>query len=44
MAFRFAHAADVHLDSPLATLAARNRELAGLISGATRKAFAKALG
>jgi DNA repair exonuclease SbcCD nuclease subunit len=39
MAFRFVHTADVHLDSPLATLALRDRELAGLISGATRKAF-----
>jgi DNA repair exonuclease SbcCD nuclease subunit len=39
MAFRFVHTADVHLDSPLATLALRDPELAELISGATRKAF-----
>ena len=39
MAFRFVHTADVHLNSPLATLALRDRELAELISGATRKAF-----
>jgi len=39
MTFRFVHTADVHLDSPLATLALRDPELAELISGATRKAF-----
>jgi len=39
MVFRFVHTADVHLDSPLATLALRDPELAELISGATRKAF-----
>jgi DNA repair protein SbcD/Mre11 len=39
MAFRFVHTADVHLDSPLATLALRDPELAKLIGGATRKAF-----
>ena len=39
MAFQFVHTADVHLDSPLATLALRDPELAELISGATRKAF-----
>ena len=39
MAFRFVHSADVHLDSPLATLALRDPELAELIGGATRKAF-----
>jgi DNA repair exonuclease SbcCD nuclease subunit len=39
MAFRFVHTADVHLDSPLATLALRDPVLAELISGATRKAF-----
>lgn len=39
MAFRFVHTADVHLDSPLATLALRDPELAELIGGATRKAF-----
>ena len=39
MAFRFVHTADIHLDSPLRTLALREAELAGLIGGATRKAF-----
>ena len=39
MAFQFVHTADVHLDSPLATLALRDPELAQLIGGATRKAF-----
>ena len=43
MAFRFVHTADVHLDSPLATLALRDPELADLIGGATRKAFVAAL-
>ena len=40
MAFRFVHTADVHLDLPLRTLALREPELAELIGGATRKAFA----
>ena len=39
MAFRFVHAADLHLDSPLRSLALRNRELADLIGNATRRAF-----
>jgi DNA repair protein SbcD/Mre11 len=39
MPFRFLHTADVHLDSPLSTLALRDPTLAGLIGGATRKAF-----
>jgi DNA repair protein SbcD/Mre11 len=39
MTFRFVHTADIHLDSPLRTLALREPELAGLIGGATRKAF-----
>ena len=43
MAFRFVHTADIHLDSPLATLALRDPELAELIGGATRKAFVVAL-
>ena len=34
MPFRFVHAADVHLDSPLKTLALRNPELAELIGNA----------
>ncbi len=40
MAFRFVHTADIHLDSPLRTLALRQPQLADLIGGATRKAFA----
>ena len=39
MPFRFVHTADVHLDSPLATLALRDPGLAELIGGATRRAF-----
>ncbi len=39
MAFRFVHTADVHLDSPLRTLALREPALAELIGGATRRAF-----
>jgi DNA repair protein SbcD/Mre11 len=38
MSFRFVHTADVHLDSPLATLALGDPTLAELIGGATRKA------
>jgi DNA repair exonuclease SbcCD nuclease subunit len=37
--FRFVHAADIHLDSPLKTLALRAPELAELIGNATRRAF-----
>ena len=40
MAFRFVHTADIHLDSPLRTLALREPALAEMIGGATRKAFA----
>jgi hypothetical protein len=43
MAIRFVHTADIHLDSPLATLALRDSELAESIGGATRKAFVAAL-
>ena len=39
-AYRFVHTADIHLDSPLRSLALRNHELAELIGAATRKAFA----
>ncbi len=39
MAYRFLHTADVHLDSPLKTLALRNPELSDLIGLATRRAF-----
>lgn len=40
MAFRFVHAADLHLDSPLRSLALRDPALAELIGNATRRAFA----
>ncbi len=39
MAYRFVHAADIHLDSPLRSLALRDRDLADLIGNATRLAF-----
>ena len=39
MPFRFIHTADLHLDSPLASLALRNGDLADLVRGATRKAL-----
>jgi DNA repair protein SbcD/Mre11 len=39
MPYRFIHAADIHLDSPLRSLALRNPELADLIGNATRRAF-----
>ena len=39
MAYRFVHAADVHLDSPLRSLALRDPDLADLIGNATRRAF-----
>lgn len=39
MPFRFVHTADIHLDSPLRTLALRDPALAELIGGATRAAF-----
>jgi len=37
--FRFIHTADLHLDSPLQSLALRDPDLAELIGGATRRAF-----
>ena len=37
--FRFIHTADIHLDSPLKSLALRNPELAELVGGATRQVF-----
>lgn len=37
MPFRFVHTADLHLDSPIASLALRNGELAELVRGATRR-------
>jgi len=39
MPYRFVHAADIHLDSPLRSLALRDPELADLIGTATRHAF-----
>ena len=39
MTYRFVHSADVHLDSPLRSLALRHPELAELIGNATRQAF-----
>ena len=39
MPFRFVHTADIHLDSPLRTLALRDPALAELIGTATRAAF-----
>ena len=39
MSFRFVHTADIHLDSPLRSLALRNPMLADLIGNATRQAF-----
>lgn len=39
MAFRFVHTADVHLDSPLRSLALRNAELAELVGDASRQAL-----
>ncbi|RTL91452.1 DNA repair exonuclease [Ancylobacter aquaticus] len=41
MAYRFVHAADIHLDSPLRSLALRDSDLAGLIGNATRRAFVR---
>ncbi|BCH19506.1 hypothetical protein MesoLjLa_63570 (plasmid) [Mesorhizobium sp. L-2-11] len=39
MAFRFVHTADIHLDSPLRSLALRKPELGELIGHATRRSF-----
>lgn len=39
LSFRFVHAADIHLDSPLRSLALRDPALADLIGNATRRAF-----
>jgi len=41
MAYRFVHAADIHLDSPLRSLALRDEALADLIGTATRRAFVR---
>lgn len=40
-AFRFIHTADIHLDSPLRTLALKDERLATLVGTATRRAFIK---
>lgn len=40
MAFRFVHTADLHLDSPLKSLALKDERLAQLVEGATRTALA----
>jgi DNA repair protein SbcD/Mre11 len=39
MAFRFIHTADLHLDSPLRSLALRDPDLAELVAGASRQAL-----
>lgn len=39
MPFRFVHTADLHLDSPLRSLALRHADLAGLIGDSTRQAL-----
>ncbi len=39
MVFRFVHTADIHLDSPLRSLALRDPEIAEMIGNATRQAF-----
>jgi DNA repair exonuclease SbcCD nuclease subunit len=39
MAYRFVHTADIHLDSPLRSLALRDPDLADLVGNATRQAF-----
>ena len=41
MAFRFVHTADIHLDSPLKSLALRHPKLGELIGNATRQAFVR---
>ncbi|MFA5952629.1 MAG: DNA repair exonuclease [Hyphomicrobium sp.] len=41
MTYRFVHAADIHLDSPLRSLALRDPNLADLVGNATRRAFVR---
>ena len=43
MPFRFVHTADIHLDSPLRSLALRDSALAELIGGETRLAFERTI-
>ena len=38
--FRFIHTADIHLDSPLRSLALKNKDVAHIIANATRQSFA----
>ena len=44
MPYKFVHTADVHLDSPLRSLAMRNEELADLIGIASRQVFSSTVG
>ena len=44
MSFRFVHSSDIHLDSPLRSLALRDAELAEMIGNATRQAFVNTIG
>jgi len=39
--FKFIHTADIHLDSPLKSLALRDPQIADLVGGATRRTFEK---
>lgn len=41
MPFRFVHTADLHLDSPLRSLALRNADLAEIVRGASRQALVR---
>lgn len=41
MAYRFVHSADIHLDSPLRSLALRDGDLAERIGSATRRSFSR---
>jgi len=41
MTFRFIHTADIHLDSPLKSLALRNQELADVVANATRQVLVR---
>ncbi len=43
MTFRFIHTADVHLDSPLETLALKDAEAADVVANATRQAFSNTI-
>jgi DNA repair exonuclease SbcCD nuclease subunit len=43
VSYRFVHTADIHLDSPLKSLALRNPDLAELIGNATRRAFVRTI-